>query len=75
MKIAVIITGGTILSAPSGGFISLCEDRKRELLELIASDVELEVYNPYTVLSEQLDGKLLSKLIATVSDVLKESFD
>ena len=50
-------------------------DRKRELLELIASDVELEVYNPYTVLSEQLDGKLLSKLIATVSDVLKESFD
>ena len=75
MKTAVILTGGTILCEEQSGFFNLSDSRKREILSLIPNGFEAEVFSPYFILSEQLDGENLSALIAEVGDRLSENFD
>ena len=75
MKLAVIITGGTILSAEQSGFLAPSDSRKNQLVGLIGSEAEFEVINPYTILSEQLDGSYLSTLIKSVGGALNSGFD
>lgn len=76
IKLAVVFTGGTIGSRVSGGMISPDEERNYELLaDLDRKKVEVSVFAPYTILSEQLSGKYINMLIACVDELLKKDFD
>ncbi len=75
MRLAVIITGGTILSAPKDGYISLSQSRRDELLDLIGGEAELETFDPFTILSEQLDGSTLTALCEATGDALEKDYD
>ena len=76
MRIAVVFTGGTIGSALSGGLISPDPAQKNELLSGIDSDdIEIIPFEPYTTLSEQLNGEHITLLIRTVGELLRENFD
>ena len=79
-NIAIIITGGTIASAKSdsGDYIGLAGDagRYRIIEEYKKSypqaydTLKPDISNPYTILSENLNGHYLNDLISTVSDKL-----
>ncbi|MBR1731257.1 MAG: asparaginase [Ruminococcus sp.] len=75
MRIAVIITGGTILSEEMSGWFTLSDHRKKEILSLIPSGFEAEVFSPYFILSEQLDGEKLTALINEVGSRLRGGYD
>ena len=75
MRTAVIITGGTILSEKTSGSINLSDNRANEILSLIPNGFEAEVFSPYFILSEQLNGEYLTALIDTVGGRLNENFD
>ena len=75
MRIAIIITGGTILSEEKSGFFTLSDSQKKEILSLIPNTVEAEVFSPYFILSEQLDGAYLTALIENVGDRLNDGYD
>ena len=72
MKILVIYTGGTIGSANTDGSIAPSDDAKSLVVEMYkkeyGSEVEFEFANPYTILSENLDGKSLVSLAKAVKD-------
>lgn len=70
MRVLIIPTGGTILSEETSGYFALSQKRKNEILSLIPHGFEAEVFSPYFILSEQLDGGNLSSLIETVGDNL-----
>ncbi len=76
MKVCVIFTGGTIGSVlDESGYIGPREGTPYRLIEMYQNnyetDVEFEMVEPYRILSENLDGKHLEQLFATVQDVLK----
>ena len=73
MKIAVIFTGGTIGSSLSDGFIRPEKNTENELLNL--TDGGVEIFEPYFIHSEQLNGEYLTRLIDCVGDRLEENFD
>ncbi len=75
MKIALVLTGGTILSEEKSDFYTLSDSAKKEILSLIPHGVEAEVFSPYFILSEQLDGDYLTELIDLVGDKLNENYD
>ena len=75
MRIAFILTGGTILSEEKSDFYTLSDSAKKEILSLIPNGIEAEVFSPYFILSEQLDGDYLTKLIDLVGDKLKRNYD
>ena len=75
MRIAVILTGGTILSEGKSGFFILSDKRKSEILSLIPSEFEVEVFSPYFIHSEQLDGEYLTALIDEVNSKLNGGYD
>lgn len=76
MKVLVIVTGGTIGSTQSNGYIGLEERSEYPLLSLylekMASqgisevDVEFMVTSPYQLLSENNSGKVLAQLAESI---------
>ena len=75
MKIAVILTGGTILSEEKTDSYALSEKRKNEILSLIPNGFEAEVFSPYMILSEQLNGEYLTALISEVGNAIDRNYD
>ncbi len=75
MRLALILTGGTILSEETTDCYALSENKQIEILSLIPSRFEAEVFSPYNILSEQLDGDYLNLLIDEVDRRLKDNFD
>lgn len=74
MKLLVILTGGTIGSGLLQGFIALDKDIKNQLLSDY-SHISIDTIQPYTILSEQLKGDYLNKLITCIRDNLNKSYD
>lgn len=76
MKILVIVTGGTMGSTESNGYIGLEEQSEYQLLSLYYSylesqgisdsDVEFITTSPYQLLSENSSGKVLSRLAESI---------
>ncbi len=79
MKIKVIFTGGTIGSKFDGDYIAPEQSTKFQLIESYKAQfgdaVKFETESPYTILSENLGGELLSQLLACVKKSLKGRFD
>ncbi len=75
MKLAVIFTGGTISSCPSGGFLSPSEKTKTTLLEALDQDIRVEGFQPFYILSEHLNGIYLTELIKCAGERLSENYD
>ncbi len=79
MKISVIFTGGTIGSLTKDGWITTDTDLKCSLpnwyLSEKSNDVEFEVSNPYTILSENLSGSTLTKLVFHIEQELENNND
>ncbi|MBQ5398959.1 MAG: asparaginase [Ruminococcus sp.] len=75
MKIAVIFTGGTIGSSIfDDGYIRTTPQNNNGLLQGL--DADFSVFEPYTTLSEQLDGDYITKLVSCVNDrLLEEKYD
>ncbi len=72
MKILTIFTGGTIGSAEHGGFITPDPSMKYRLIsdykKKFSHDIEFITLEPYTILSENLSGQTLTKLVECVCD-------
>lgn len=69
MKIAVILTGGTIASTVNGGVISLGHapaERLEKAYKDAGGTAELEFSSPFTVLSENLCAENLNQLTGAV---------
>ena len=79
MKINVIFTGGTIGSVYGDGYISPDSKAKYCLIEnfkkKFGESVQFEARSPYTILSENLTGKVLNTLVADVKEALKTDCD
>jgi L-asparaginase len=79
MKILVIFTGGTIGSSVNGNYISPDKSAKYKLIESykekFGEDIEFVTKEPYTILSENLGGVYLTKLIKSVQEALLENLD
>lgn len=75
MNILVLFTGGTIGSSIQDGLISLKEDNKYKLIKMYREKTgdgqEFDVDTPYTVLSENLNGTHITKLVRSISGHLK----
>ena len=83
MKVLVIVTGGTIGSIQSNGYIGLGEQSEYPLLSLylekMAShgitevDVEFVVTSTYQLLSENSNGKVLAQLAGSIHAGLRQA--
>ena len=77
-NIAVIITGGTIASSEKDNYISLNDGKsKYKIIELFkeknpdtALGINFSVFNPFTILSENLSGRYINTLIKSVKEIL-----
>ncbi len=79
MHILVILTGGTIGSTLSQGFISPDDVAKYTLIHTYqknnGTDVTFSTLAPYTILSENLSAEHLAALAKEVAEALKGDFD
>ncbi len=79
MKILVIFTGGTIGSTVSGEYISPDKDKPYVILEkynkMVPNTIEWVTENPYTILSENLTGNTMKKLLEAVRNGLTGGYD
>lgn len=78
MKIKVILTGGTIGSALSGGVLSPVASPAHKLEAVYrkaGGRAEFEFASPFTVLSENLCAENLNKLVESVLSSYKDGFD
>lgn len=83
MKVLLIVTGGTIGSIQSNGYIGLGEQSKYQLLSLYMEkmeaqgiselDVEFVVTSPYQLLSENSTGKVLGRLAESIYAGLRQA--
>lgn len=74
MKLLVILTGGTIGSGVVNGFITPGKNIKDRLLSDLI-DFKIDTLQPYTILSEQLNGEHLNKLIECINCNLNKGYD
>ena len=74
MNIAVVFTGGTIGSKADSGVIAPGQPN-RKLLSVCPKDVNTDIYEPYTTLSEYLNGEHINKLILQIKELLKKNYD
>lgn len=74
MKILIILTGGTIGSAVTDGYISLNSKAKNTLLADFPH-IDFTVIEPYNILSEQLNGEHLNLLVDSIKSNLSSDFD
>lgn len=78
MNITVIFTGGTIGSKDRAGIISVDAADQYRLLDLYRSsglcetEVSFKTVEPYTILSEMLNGKHIEKLVRCVGNALSD---
>lgn len=80
MRLAVILTGGTIGSKKEQGWIApnqeepwlILEEYKHHYPEL-AADIVFDVKVPYQILSENLNGAYLNRLIQEVGDAVGQA--
>lgn len=80
MRLAVILTGGTIGSKKEQGWIVpnqeepwlILEEYKRHYPES-AADIVFDVKMPYQILSENLNGEYLNRLIQEVRDMIGQA--
>ncbi len=71
MKTALIFTGGTIGSAVgSDGYISPSGAGKYDILKGFDSEM-FDIFEPYTILSENLDGAYITALLECIREALK----
>lgn len=76
MKTLVILTGGTIASELTDGYLAPNDSKKYALLSSYKdSDAEFDVVNPYTILSENLNADYLNKLVTAVNDGIRMGYD
>lgn len=75
MKLALIFTGGTISGEVKNNSVSPSQKTKSILTEALDKDIFVESFQPYYILSEQLDGEYLTKLISCIGKRLAENFD
>ena len=79
MKILVILTGGTIGSAISNGFIAPADGRGLAMVDnyrnRFGNDIEFQFTEPYRALSETLNADKLNMLIDTVNSLKDQGFD
>jgi L-asparaginase len=73
MKILMIFTGGTIGSSVKDGYICVDEKNMKRLVDeacknTSAADIEISVINPYTILSETLNGRHIAKLVECINE-------
>ena len=81
-KILVILTGGTIGSSSDGRYISVNSDSKKyKIIEMYrkafsdaAYDIKFDTCEPYTILSENLNGKYINKLIKCLNENLNKDY-
>ncbi len=78
-NILVIFTGGTIGSALDGAYIAPSAEKPYALLEWYKSnyntDVDFHTQAPYTLLSENLTGTYISRLLQCVAGGIREGYD
>lgn len=76
MNILVIFTGGTIGSSIQDGFIAPKDDNKFKLIQMYKESTgdcqKFDIDTPYTILSENLDGKYITKLMECISKHMQE---
>lgn len=75
MKIAVIFTGGTIGSKVKNNIISTSDDVKYQLLNACPKGVEADIFEPYTTLSEHLNGEHLNLLFKCIKILDVKNYD
>ncbi len=75
MKLAVIFTGGTISGLPEEGYLSPSDTTKNMLLKALDSNIAVEGFQPFYILSEQLDGEYLTGLIKCAGELLCGDYD
>ena len=83
LKISVIFTGGTIASSEENDYISInSNEKKYKIIDIfkenfpeISCDTVFEFYEPYTILSENLNGAHINALISCVRENLKNDCD
>ena len=71
LKILVMFTGGTIASTLSAGIIDTDNNKPYELIEkykVIDDSITFETSEPYFILSENLSGERITKLVKSVKD-------
>lgn len=83
MKVLVIVTGGTIGSTQSNGYIGLGKQSEYQLLSLYYAymesqgvsgpDVEFVITSPYQLLSENSTGKVLEQLAESIHTGLRQA--
>lgn len=78
-KLLFIFTGGTIGSTVKGEYICTDENKPYVLIEGYKKKYgkigEYDDLTPYTVLSENLNGEHLSKLIKTIGENIKKEYE
>ncbi|MBQ4645596.1 MAG: asparaginase [Clostridia bacterium] len=77
MKIAVIITGGTIGSRTNDKWITVDATTKYDLLKHYENDKDItfKTFSPYNILSENLSAKELNMLQKELCERLSENYD
>jgi L-asparaginase len=78
MKLLIIFTGGTIGSSVKDGYISVDSENIKRLIDSVTAcdDRQLmaDVVNPYTILSETLDGTHIASLVRCINENV-ENYD
>lgn len=76
MNILVIFTGGTIGSSMQDGFIAPKDDNKFKLIQMYKESTgdsqKFTVVTPYTILSENLNGRYITKLMECINIHMQE---
>lgn len=78
MNILVILTGGTIGSAVSDGYISPDQNQGASLIQMyteyVTEPVHFDCISPYTILSENLNGSHLHRLTECIRSRIPDIF-
>lgn len=78
LKLALIVTGGTICSEVTAEGINVTESGSKRLLDYykqMNDDVTFDVFEPYSILSENLRFTHIYKLVNTVLDLQSKGYD
>ena len=75
MKVALVYTGGTIGSSSSDGVRSLDRSKDDFLLTKFDDEDVIDCFHPYIILSENLDGGFVTRLLECIEGLLKKDYD
>ncbi len=79
MKILVIFTGGTIGSSLNGEYISTDADKPYKLIHMYeqkyGAAAEFDTISPYTILSENMNCLIYTRLIECIKDNIDKGYD